>query len=707
MSDGFVNLHVHTDRSLLDGMIKTDDLVSTTLEYGQIASVITDHGNMYSTVDHFKEAKKKGQHAIAGVELYMVNNMTVKGGSEGESENGSQRNHFLLLAKNKAGYQKMCRIVSKGYTDGYYYRPRVDNNVFEEFLDKNENDLIASSACFLAGTKVILADGTLKNIEDCVKGDKVITHLGTVETVKAPTKRYFKGQIFKLKIKDKPDIRCTSDHKFFIQRFKNSVRSENGKVEMKCVWAEAKTLKRKDYLLEPVANKEDSDIEWEGVYYKRHTFLHYERKYYKEIPVHCLAVENTHSFLVEGGISAHNCLAGKIPQHILRGEIAEAEKVAKYYQQLFGGNFWLEIQPMEGYEQYIVNKELIAMSKRLSIPLIATTDAHYLKKEDKKTHDILLCLQSGSLITDPNRWSFPGNSYYIMKKNEILDFFTKGFDYKLIKKENKKKKAVEQFKYEYVHDYDGAKFADPERVIDGFVSVEDQGHFSYADLDQNAIAEAVAETERVAEMCNFEIELGKHYLPKINIPVDNPEYQKWIDNKKKRNLPLGKDNENYLKFLCQTGLQKLGLKPTKEIRERLDYELNIINNMGFPDYFLIYYDIANFCHEKNIPFGPGRGCFVKDSMITTENSTTPIQNIQLGDNVYCHDENLHPVLAKHEYDIDEDITDIQCGDKKIDGVTLDHKIFAIKQKDYENGSRQPQWYSAKELTVGDYIVELN
>ena len=547
MSDGFVNLHVHTDRSLLDGMIKIDDLVSTTLEYGQIASVITDHGNMYSTVDHFKEAKKKGQHAIAGVELYMVNNMTVKGGTEGESENGSQRNHFLLLAKNKAGYQKMCRIVSKGYTEGYYYRPRVDNNVFEEFLDENENDLIASSAC----------------------------------------------------------------------------------------------------------------------------------------------------------------LAGKIPQHILHGEFAEAEKVAKYYQQLFSGNFWLEIQPMEGYEQYVVNKELIAMSKRLSIPLIATTDAHYLKKEDKKTHDILLCLQSGSLITDPNRWSFPGNSYYIMKKNEILDFFTKGFDYKLIKKENKKKKATEEFKYEYIHDYDGAKFVDPEHVIDGFVSIEDQGHFSYTDLDQTAIAEAVAETERVAEMCNFEIELGKHYLPKINIPVDNPEYKKWIDNKKKRNLPLGKDNENYLKFLCQTGLQKLGLKPTKEIRERLDYELNIINNMGFPDYFLIYYDIANFCHEKNIPFGPGRGCFVKDSMVTTENSTTAIQNIQLGDNVYCHDENLHPVLAKHEYDIDEDITDIQCGDKKIDGVTLDHKIFAIKQKDYENGSRQPQWYSAKELTVGDYIVELN
>jgi len=706
MSDGFVNLHVHSEKSLLDGMIKIDDFVSTTLEYNQTASVITDHGNMYACPDLFISAKKKGQHAIAGVELYMVNNMFEKGATEGESENGSKRNHFLLLAKNKSGYQKLCRIVSKGYTDGFYYKPRVDDNVFKQFFDEKENDLIASSACFMAGTKVVLANGELKNVEECVKGDEIITHLGTVEKVKAPTKRYFKGQIFKLKIKDKPDIRCTSDHKFFVQRFKNSVRSASGKVEMKCVWAEAKTLKRKDYLLEPVTNLEDSDIEYQGVYYKRHTFLHYERKYYKEVPVYCLAVENTHSFLVEGRISAHNCLAGKIPQHILNGEFEQADEVAKYYNEMFHGNFWLEIQPMESIQQYIVNKELIAMSKRLSIPLIATTDAHYLKKEDKKTHDVLLCLQSTSLISDPNRWSFAGNSYYIMKKNEILDFFKKDFQYKLVKSKNTKKNAETPFKYEYVHDYDGAKFFEPEKVINNFVSVEETGKFSYADLDQNAIEEAVKETERVAEMCKFEIELGKHYLPKINIPVDNPEYKKWIENKKKHNIALGKDNDNYLKFLCQKGLKRLGLKPTKEIRERLDYELKIISNMGFPDYFLIYYDIANFCAENNIPMGPGRGCFVKGVKVKTDLVEKEIQDIQCGDKVYCHDECLHSVFARHEYDIDEDIANIVCEENTINGVTLDHKIYAIKKQDFDKGVRIPQWYSVKELTKGDYICEL-
>ena len=168
MSDGFVNLHVHSEYSLLDGMIKVDDLVKKTLEFNQIASVITDHGNAYTIPDHFKEAKKQGQHAIAGVELYTVKDHTLKGKDEGETENGAKRNHFLLLAKNKTGYQKMCRILSKGYTEGFYYRPRVDNGIMEEYLDPDgkESDVIGSSAC-LAG---ILAQSILKgDIESAEK----------------------------------------------------------------------------------------------------------------------------------------------------------------------------------------------------------------------------------------------------------------------------------------------------------------------------------------------------------------------------------------------------------------------------------------------------------------------------------------------------------------------------------------------------------
>ena len=543
MSDGFVNLHVHSEYSLLDGMIKVDDLVKKTLEFNQIASVITDHGNAYTIPDHFKEAKKQGQHAIAGVELYTVKDHTLKGKDEGETENGAKRNHFLLLAKNKTGYQKMCRILSKGYTEGFYYRPRVDNGIMEEYLDPDgkESDVIGSSAC----------------------------------------------------------------------------------------------------------------------------------------------------------------LAGILAQSILKGDIETAEKFAKYYYKLFGGNFYLEIQPTQTYEQYVVNKELLDMSKRLNIPLIATTDAHYLKKEDKKTHDVLLCLQSHSLISDPNRWSFPGNTYYIMNKEELCSYFKREYQYKLIKKKNTKKNATSEFTYEYVHDYDGIKFSDPEKTINNFVSVEKEGHFSYADLNQEQIEEAIAETENVAKQCTFDIEFGKHYLPKIHIPVEDVNFSKWRSKLKHQ----GKPNEDYLKYLCILGLKERGLTD-KVYRKRLNYELGIINDMDFPDYFLIYYDIAKFCHDNNIPFGPGRGCFIPNELVKTNNTIKNIQDIQIGDKVYCHDELLHDVMAKHEYDIDEDLVSLSCNNEKIDGVTKDHKIYAIKKDDFDKGIREPEWYSANELDIGDYICKL-
>lgn len=213
MSDGFVNLHLHTNKSLLDGMIKVEDLMKKTLEFNQNAVAITDHGNMYAVVDAYKEAKKQGQKFITGVELYTVENHTIKGKSEGESEATAKRNHFIMLAKNKSGYQKMCRIVSKGYTDGFYYRPRVDKGIFEEFLDDKEDDLIASSACFFAGTKVLTDKGT-KNIEDVVSGDKVLTHRGVYKEVEQPTCRDYNKMLCRIRTSSGLTINCTSDHKF-------------------------------------------------------------------------------------------------------------------------------------------------------------------------------------------------------------------------------------------------------------------------------------------------------------------------------------------------------------------------------------------------------------------------------------------------------------------------------------------------------------
>lgn len=913
MSDGFVNLHLHTNKSLLDGMIKVEDLMKKTLEFNQNAVAITDHGNMYAVVDAYKEAKKQGQKFITGVELYTVENHTIKGKSEGESEATAKRNHFIMLAKNKSGYQKMCRIVSKGYTDGFYYRPRVDKGIFEEFLDDKEDDLIASSACFFAGTKVLTDKGT-KNIEDVVSGDKVLTHRGVYKEVEQPTCRDYNKMLCRIRTSSGLTINCTSDHKFLYlsqydffsskqigRYYKENItskmnRSQYSKLKSLSVvcnekWKQALWFKLKDFILTPIDEtiidvselnidgnafeltdefiefigfccshiktvnenniqigvlaKEEKDylkdsiqryfnfkadivddnivvfsndlvykffstyinvfpsfvktlpykkqmkfirgylkwnfdeqypfdnkgyiifdvkeehwcnimqilyrnyitfnvteydefyrltianslvsrlsdflnnrtdeyerfsldnplssvpVEINGVFYIKHRITNLYRHVRDEMrKVYCLKVKDIHSFTANG-VAVHNCLAGEIPQYIMKGDIESAEKVAKYYQELFHGNFYLEIQPMESYQQYIVNKAIIEMSKNLQLPIIATTDAHYLNYEDKETHDVLLCLQSSSLISDPNRWYFPGNSYYVMNREEITDYFKRKYQYKLIKKRNTKKNASSEFRFEYVHNYDGDKFTNPDKTIKDFVEIVEEGEFDYSDLDQNIIAQAIAETENVAQKCNFEIELGNHYLPKINIPTDNEHFNKWRNKLSKEN----KINEDYLRYLCIKGLKKLGLT-TKEYRDRLEYELGIINSMDFPDYFLIYYDIAKFCADENIPIGPGRGCFTPTSIVNTQDGDKYISDVQIGDVVCSEDEQSHEVVNVMSYDADENVVSFNVEDKTIDGATLDHKIYAIKKADYDKGVRNPQWYPAFELDVGDYIAEV-
>src|SRR5574344_209446 len=532
----YVSLHNHSQKSLLDGMIKINNLVARTLELNQSASVITDHGNMYTIVDHFKYAQKAGQKPIAGIELYTVKDMTVKSKSEGESESNTTRNHLILLAKNKAGYQKLCRITSMGYTDGFYYRPRVDDSVLERFLDKQDDDVICLSAC----------------------------------------------------------------------------------------------------------------------------------------------------------------VAGIIDQLIIHDKMEEAEQKAKYYQNLFHGNFWLEIQPTTMYDQMKANIGLMDLSKRLGIPLVVTTDAHYLHKEDKSSHDVLLCLQSGSTMSNPNRWKFPGNTYYVMSRDEVSQAFKiPAFDYKYVKYQRNKDE-----RYKYVYSYEGDLFNSTETAVDGYIETVRTGTIDYNTLDQNVVEQAIDETEHVASLCNVELDFSSHFLPKIQIPVDNPDFKNWLSHKTNK----GKPNEDYLKFLCIKGLKKKGLT-NKVYRDRLYYELGVINDMDFPDYFLIYYDIAKFCHDNNIPLGPGRGCFKANNLVKTNHGLKEIQNVDINDDVIANDEQWHNVIDTHVYDVDEPLVTLDCGDKLIDGATLDHKIYAIKKIDYDYGIRTPQWYSANELQIGDYICE--
>ena len=138
----FTHLHVHTEYSLLDGSAKIKELVERVKELGMNSIAITDHGAMYGVIDFYKAAKEIGIKPIIGCEVYVANGSRL----EKNNKNAYQYTHLVLLAENNEGYQNLIKLVSYGFIDGFYYKPRVD----KELLKKYHKGLIASSAC-LAG----------------------------------------------------------------------------------------------------------------------------------------------------------------------------------------------------------------------------------------------------------------------------------------------------------------------------------------------------------------------------------------------------------------------------------------------------------------------------------------------------------------------------------------------------------------------------
>ena len=232
----------------------------------------------------------------------------------------------------------------------------------------------------------------------------------------------------------------------------------------------------------------------------------------------------------EGLIALTACVSGKIPRLIQSGKIKEAENLALKYQRIFGkNNFYLELQKHPNLpEQKTTNKGLVSISKKYGIPLVATNDSHYLKPEDKEAQDILMLINTSSEKNDPER---------ITMKTD--DFSLKS----------------------------------PEQMIEDF----------------KEFPSAIENTQKIAQECNFEFEIGKTKLPRFEVPGK-------------------KSPEEYLEELCKKGLEKrFGKNPAKEILERLNYELSIIKKTGFASYFLIVQDFVNWAKEQRIVVGPGRG----------------------------------------------------------------------------------------------------
>ena len=231
----------------------------------------------------------------------------------------------------------------------------------------------------------------------------------------------------------------------------------------------------------------------------------------------------------EGLVCLSACLAGSLSQAILKNDMEEAERIALWHKNIFKGDYYIEIQHNGLQKQVLCNQKLIELAKKLDIPLVATNDAHYLKKEDSYNHEILLCIQTGKKISDEDRMRFETDEFYIKSPEEMEDYFS-------------------------------------------------------------SIPEAVENTVKIAEKCNYDFEFGVTKLPNYDVPE---EFETHAD---------------YFKKLCYDGLKnRYGENPTDEVKERLEYEISVIEKMGYVDYFLIVWDFINYAKSVGIPVGPGRG----------------------------------------------------------------------------------------------------
>ena len=357
----FTHLHLHTEYSLLDGACRIGRLMDEVRALGQNSVAITDHGVMYGAVDFYKAAKEKGVKPIIGCECYVAQR------TRHDKVHGldSERYHLVLLCKNNKGYENLIKMVSLGFTEGFYTKPRIDR----ELLEKHHEGLIALSAC----------------------------------------------------------------------------------------------------------------------------------------------------------------LAGEIPQHLLKGEYEKAKETALWYRDLFGeGNYYLEVQNHGLREELDIFSDIVRLSKETGIPLVATNDAHYIKKEDSSVQQVLICIQTNHILGEETGLEFSTDEFYVKSEVEMRDLFSQ-------------------------------------------------------------VPEAVDNTQKIADMCNVEFEFGNTKLPHFEVPNNMDHFE-------------------YFKNQCFYGLSMhKGDNPPQEYIDRLNYELDVINKMGYVDYYLIVHDFIRYAKSKNIPVGPGRG----------------------------------------------------------------------------------------------------
>lgn len=283
----------------------------------------------------------------------------------------------------------------------------------------------------------------------------------------------------------------------------------------------------------------------------------------------------------EGLIALSACLSGGISKYILRDDLEGAKNLLLTYKDIFKEDFYLELQNHGLEKQKKVNKTLIEFSRDYNVKLVVTNDVHYIKKEDSEAHDVLICIQTASTIYDEGRMKYEGEEFYLKSSSEMYELF---FDQK----------------------------------------------------------EALYNTVEISQKCNFEYSLGKNIPPKyiMDVSLTPFEYLKRLCYqgliKKYKEFLLEFNEFKNIDVLDDSSFEKLygstlnnKTKEREELLKRLNYELDLINSMGFVDYFLIVWDFIKFSSENSIPTGPGRGS-VAGSIVAYTLNITKIDPIKYG-----------------------------------------------------------------------------
>ena len=231
----------------------------------------------------------------------------------------------------------------------------------------------------------------------------------------------------------------------------------------------------------------------------------------------------------DGVIGLAACLSGEIALYLRQGNYEAAKASAQYFGRVFGPNgFWLEVQDHGLEDEKAVRAGMFQLAGELGLPVVTTNDAHYLRKEDAEAHDVLLAIGTGKDLDDPTRFRFFGQESYVKSEREMCTLF-------------------------------------PDHP------------------------EVVAETHRVAELCEFDFE-KRYFLPQYPRPAE-----------------FASDNDLLVHLARAGAVARYGDPLPPAAQERLDYELRVISHTGYAGYFLIVYDMVKAAKDRGIPVGPGRG----------------------------------------------------------------------------------------------------